>query len=46
MALASNIKKIHRDYQRIAKCLFMPEDITLDEALALVKKPRYLKDSI
>jgi hypothetical protein len=44
MALGTNIEKVHHDYQRIAKCLFMPEDITLDEALALVKKPRYLED--
>jgi hypothetical protein len=39
-ALASNYQRAHQDLQRAMKAFYMPELIGLDEALALVKKPR------
>jgi hypothetical protein len=39
-ALLANPANAHKDYAKIARCLFMPENIRLKEALAVVKKPR------
>jgi hypothetical protein len=39
-ALLANPSKAHQDYNKIARCFFMPENIKLKEALAVVKKPR------
>ena len=40
-ALAADIPKSHSDLQRLSKAFFCHEDVTLKDALALVKKPRY-----
>jgi hypothetical protein len=39
-ALLANPANAHKDYAKIARCLFMPENVRLKEALAVVKKPR------
>jgi hypothetical protein len=39
-ALEAGAVNAHKDYQRAAKCFLMPETINLDEACAVVKKPR------
>jgi hypothetical protein len=39
-ALASGARKAHQDLQRAMKIFLMPEVVDLDEATALVKKPR------
>jgi hypothetical protein len=39
-AVTANPGKAHYDVQKVARCFLMPETIRLDEASALVKKPR------
>jgi hypothetical protein len=39
-ALASNVAKAHYDIQKIARCFYMPEILRLEDALAVVRKPR------
>jgi hypothetical protein len=41
-ALASSPQKAHQDLQRALKAFLMPESVELKEALALVKKSRYI----
>ena len=41
-ALAADIPKSHYDLQRLSKAFFCHEDVMLKDALALVKKPRYI----
>ena len=40
VALAADISKSHYDLQRLSKAFFCHEDVTLKDALAVVKKPR------
>jgi hypothetical protein len=40
--LLTNLQRAHADIQKLVRVFFMPETIDLDEALALVKKPRYI----
>ena len=40
-AIATNIPRSHKDYQRLTKAFFMPETIGQAEALQIVRKPRY-----
>ena len=39
-ALEANVVRAHTDLQRMAKCFFMPELLKMEEALAVLKKPR------
>jgi hypothetical protein len=39
-AIESNPIKAHSDLMRAAKCFFMAETVKLQDALAIVKKPR------
>jgi hypothetical protein len=39
-AIAANPAKAHYDIQKVARCFAMMENIRLDEALAIIKKPR------
>ena len=39
-AITTNIKRAHSDYQRLTRAFFMPELVSLEEALSLIKKPR------
>jgi hypothetical protein len=41
-ALENGVAKAHHDLQRVARCFFMPETVTLEDACQLVKKPRYI----
>jgi hypothetical protein len=34
------VVRAHTDLQRMAKCFFMPELLKMEEALAVLKKPR------
>jgi hypothetical protein len=40
-ALKGNPQKAHQDLQRAMKSFFMPEIVGLEEALQLIKRPRY-----
>jgi hypothetical protein len=40
-ALANNVAKAHYDTQKIASCFYMPEILKLEDALTVVRKPRY-----
>jgi hypothetical protein len=40
-SLNANLVRAHKDLQRVMKTLFMPEQLDLEDAIALVKKPRY-----
>ena len=40
-AFMENTAKSHADILKLARSLFMPELIDMEEAKALVKKPRY-----
>ena len=39
-AISSHVDKAHSDYQRLTRCFFMPEIISMEEAISLIKKPR------
>jgi hypothetical protein len=41
-AIAENLVRLHSDIQRLMKLFIMPENIDLQEALAIIKKPRYI----
>jgi hypothetical protein len=38
--LIRNVARAHADIQKLARVFFMPEVVDLDEALAIIKKPR------
>jgi len=38
--IMANPLKAHWDLSKIAKCFVMPENITMQEALAYIKKPK------
>jgi hypothetical protein len=40
-SLNANLVRAHKDLQRVMKTLFMPEQLDLEDAIGLVKKPRY-----
>jgi hypothetical protein len=39
-ALETGAAKAHHDLQRVAKALFMPETISLEDGINIVRKPR------
>jgi hypothetical protein len=39
-ALETGAAKAHHDLQRVAKALFMPEMISLEDGINIVRKPR------
>jgi hypothetical protein len=39
-AVRDNVKRTHQDLQRLMKMFVMPETVSLEEAIAIVKKPR------
>jgi hypothetical protein len=39
-AISENLVRAHSDLQRLMKMFIMPETVDMEEALALVKKPR------
>jgi hypothetical protein len=39
--LTRNVTRAHADIQKLARVFFMPEVVDLDEALSIIKKPRY-----
>ena len=41
-AVTSNPAKAHADLQKMAKVFFMPETANLEEAVSLIKKPRFV----
>jgi hypothetical protein len=38
--LMGNVTRAHADIQKLSRVFFMPEVVDLDEAIAIVKKPR------
>lgn len=40
-SLLSGSDRAHADYQRLVKVFFMPENVTMEEAIGIAKKPRY-----
>jgi hypothetical protein len=36
-----NLERTHADMRRLARAFFMPEHVSPNAAMALVKKPRY-----
>ena len=40
LAISANLGKAFTDTQRMMRCFFMPEVVSLEEAKAVVKKPR------
>ena len=38
--ITTDIKKCHWDLMRITRLIFMPESISIQEASAIIKKPR------
>jgi hypothetical protein len=41
--VASNLVKAHHDIQKVVRCFMMPETVRLEEATALIKRPRLAK---
>jgi hypothetical protein len=39
-AIATNLPKAHYDIQKVVRCFMMPEIIQLEDALAIIKRPR------
>jgi hypothetical protein len=39
-AMMDNPRRVHQDLQRLMKMFIMPETVSLEEAIAIVKKPR------
>jgi hypothetical protein len=39
-AIEANVRRGHQDLQRMMRMFLMPENILLEEALAIAKKPR------
>jgi hypothetical protein len=39
-AMMDNPRRLHQDLQRLMKMFIMPETVSLEEALAIIKKPR------
>jgi hypothetical protein len=38
--LMGNVMRAHADIQKLSRVFFMPEVVDLEEAIAIVKKPR------
>jgi len=43
-ALTNNPAKAHADVMKINKIFFVPEEINITDAAAIIKKPRYLNE--
>jgi hypothetical protein len=42
-AIENNARRAHQDMQRLMRMFLMPELVNLEEALPLVKKPRWVQ---
>ena len=43
MYFAQNASRAHFDFARLARVFFVPEHVNMEQAVELVKKPRYSK---
>ena len=41
MSFAQNASRAHFDFARLARVFFVPEHVNMEQAVELVKKPRY-----
>jgi hypothetical protein len=42
-AIMGNARRAHQDMQRLMRMFLMPELVSLEEALPLIKKPRWVR---